>query len=287
MHQKDRLRQKNPESDFDSYYLKQYKETWEVLKSSLKEDKPLVNISEIIKEVSIKEPYYLDPASVQCALNLPVNKNSDILDMCAAPGGKALITALRLNGSGSLTLNDLSSNRIIRLKKVISEHLDTEVSSNISFSCKDATKIGIRTKNQYDCILLDAPCSSERHVINSPEELAKWSVKRPEIIFACQFSLLCSAYEAVKDRGFILYSTCSLNENENTGVIEKLIRRRKNHVRIIETEDTLIKSVRLKYGNIILPHIHNFAGPMYYCLLQIIKEEAEDEKRSQIGHNIM
>ena len=184
MHQKDRLRQKSPESDFDSYYLKQYKETWEVLKSSLKEYKPLVNISEIIKEPSIKEPYYLDPASVQCALNLPVNKNLDILDMCAAPGGKALLTALRLNGSGSLTLNDVSSNRIIRLKKVISEHLDMEVSSNISFSCKDATKIGIRTKNKYDCILLDAPCSSERHVINSPEELQN-----------LEFDVVCGMYK--------------------------------------------------------------------------------------------
>ena len=181
MHQKDRLRQKNPESDFDSYYLKQYKETWEVLKSSLKEDKPLVNISEIIKEVSIKEPYYLDPASVQCALNLPVNKNSDILDMCAAPGGKSMLAyeLTSANGQGenaaisggTVVSRDISENKIEKIKENaerlgIFVDVEREVEERTGFMLEigDATALDksiseLKDDDKFDVVIADVPCS--------------------------------------------------------------------------------------------------------------------------------
>ncbi len=272
MHQKEKNNTKNPYEMFNSYYYEQYGDEWNDLNNSMKKDNNLIDLKDLPQFKDIKSSYFLDISSLECAMNLPVSENKTILDMCAAPGGKSLITAIRLNGMGSLVLNDISKNRMFRLRKVISDHLDDYYKKIVSFSNKDACKIGIYQKSIYDSILIDAPCSCERHVINDLKEIQKWSLNRPKKLSLNQFSLLCSAFEAIKSGGYILYSTCSINKYENEELIKKFLKRRQGFVEAVEMPDFFIKSEKLNYGKIILPHIHNFKGPMYYCLLKITKE---------------
>ena len=91
---------------FDEYYSALYGDRWQLIKDSFKMEKENINLSP-----RLLSPYYLDPASIMVASLLPVSKGDRILDMCAAPGGKTLSIALRLEGDGELISNDRSPDR--------------------------------------------------------------------------------------------------------------------------------------------------------------------------------
>lgn len=245
---------------FEEYYLNLYKERWAELKKALL----------LVKETQVsipglQSPYYVDEASLLTAMLLPVEPGMNVLDMCAAPGGKTLVLATKLNGIGSLTSNDSSPERRTRLRKSISECLSQEQSKIIRVTGFDAASWGVYEKDAYDAILLDAPCSSERHVINDIKHLGIWSPSRPKRLSILQYSMLSSALLAAKHGGYILYSTCSINAGENCDVISKLFLR---HPEEIEELDISIEGEKLEHGKIILPDKYGGRGPMYACLIR-------------------
>ncbi len=251
------------EERFEEYYKALYQERWEGLKDSLLKEK-----ESSIEIPNLKSPYYLDIASYKTASLLPVEPGMNVLDMCAAPGGKTLVIAKKLSGLGALTSNDRSPDRRERLRKVIHECLDDKECAISKVTGFDATSWGVYEKDVYDAILLDAPCSSERHVINSEKHLADWSPNRPKRLAITQYAMLSSALLAVKKGGYILYSTCSINPEENECVIEKLVKKHKEEVEFIPVD--IDKSENLSYGNIVLPDRANGMGPMYACLMRKI-----------------
>lgn len=251
------------EERFNQYYSSLYGDRWQTLIDSLKKDK-----TRSISIAGLQSPYYLDIASFETANLLPVEKGMSVLDMCAAPGGKTLVIAKKLAGSGSLVSNDRSSDRRERLRKVISECLTEDERSIIKVTGFDATSWGVYEKELYDAILLDAPCSSERHVLGSKEHLSIWTENRPKRLSITQYAMLSSALIAAKHGGYILYSTCSINERENQLVIEKLIKKHPDEVEIINID--IQSSEKLSYGNIVLPDTADGKGPMYACLLRKI-----------------
>ncbi len=258
-------KEKDGKALFEQYYSAIYADRWEGLKEAmLKESEP------VLLSDSLAQPYYMDRASIIAANALPVQEENDVLDMCAAPGGKTLSIALRLKGTGSLVSNDRSPARRQRLKKVIETCLPEEYRQNISISGHDSTKWGLYEKDRYDCILLDAPCSSERHVLQDESELAKWSTNRPKVLALTQFAMLAAALDAVKVGGYILYSTCSINPEEDSMVIEKLFRKRNDRFEIIKTDLESDPSFT-GYGNILLPDTSDGAGPLYFCLIRRTK----------------
>lgn len=260
-----RKKEKDGAELFDKYYRDIYVNRWENLKQAmLKESEPVLLSEELT------EPYYMDRASITAALALPVKEGDNVLDMCAAPGGKTLSIALRLKGTGSLVSNDRSPARRQRLKKVIETCLPEEYRSNLTISGHDSTKWGLYEKDKYDCVLLDAPCSSERHVLQDESELAKWSANRPKMLALTQFAMLAAALDAVRVGGYILYSTCSVNPEEDGRVIDKLFRKRNDRFEIVKTDSNTDPSYK-GYGNIILPDTSNGSGPLYYCLIRRTK----------------
>lgn len=257
-----------PMERFDNYYKSYYKERWPSLKESLLEKSSPIELKE-----ELQQPYYMDEASIICAKLLDIQKDDLVLDMCAAPGGKTLILASALKGSGLLISNDRSSKRRSRLHSVIKDHLKPEYQTNIKVSAHDASKWGIFEKNVYDKILLDAPCSSERHVLATPSALEIWSPNRPKHLAIQQFAMLASALEAVKPGGLVLYSTCAITPQEDEEVIEKLIKRRKGKFTLIDFDAQFTE--KRKYGQIILPDTSKGKGPLYFCLIR--KEEEINE----------
>lgn len=245
---------------FEHYYSEIYKERWPFLKEALlKESNPVLLSEQLTKE------YYMDKASIAAAQFLPVKENDCVLDMCAAPGGKTLVLALKLNGTGSLVSNDRSSLRRSRLHNVIESCLPEKLRQNITVTGHDSTKWGLYEQEKYDCVLLDAPCSSERHVIQDPIALAEWGTNRPKTLAIQQFAMLASALEAVKTGGYILYSTCSINPLEDTMVIDKLCKKRNG-----KFEETALDTdaEKLDHGYIYLPDASNGIGPLYFCLIR-------------------
>ena len=153
--------------EFFDYYEKLFGDRWPALLESLKGEGCAMEL----RFGEGLEPYFLDEASVFAAKALGVEPGDDVLDMCAAPGGKTLVIASQLNGEGSLQSNDRSPDRRLRLQHVIENSLPENWRSVIKVTGYDGMKFGLHKKECFDKVLLDAPCSSDRHVLNSPAHL--------------------------------------------------------------------------------------------------------------------
>jgi len=246
---------------FDAYYEEIFGERWKPLRQSMFEEHRQVAL-----EFPSLRPYFLDEASKLAADILPVREGDSILDMCAAPGGKTLVLAAKLAGTGSLVSNDRSATRRARLRTVLEEHLPQDFRRNIIVTGHDASRWGLHEREAYDHVLLDAPCSSERHVLNDPQALSEWSASRPKRLAVQQFAMLAAALEAVKIGGTILYSTCAIAPIEDEQVIARLFDKRKGRFELLEMDVPFAE--KRAYGSIILPDTAEGRGPLYFCHLR-------------------
>lgn len=208
------------EDAFEGYYAGLFGSRWRALRNALVKEPQPVPFS-----VCGGKPYYLDRASIYAAQALPPSDDGSYLDMCAAPGGKTLVLAARMGEKARIQANELSRARRSRLLTVLAKHLPQDIRSRIDVTGFDAATIPRRTKKRYDRILLDAPCSSERHVITDAKHLAAWTPSRVKILAQRQWALLSAAFLLLKQGGFLVYATCALTDTENDCVIEKLLKK--------------------------------------------------------------
>lgn len=225
--------------------------------------------------------YYMDLASVLPPLFLDPKIDDQVLDMCAAPGGKSLIlislmydSLLKENFNFDieniekidLQLNELSKERRSRLLRVLRSQLPESIFKQIQVSNHDASRWSQFHPASYDKILLDVPCSGERHKLENPKEIAEWVPRTTKQMAMRQFAILASAFDSLKSGGELVYSTCSISKCENDEVIEKLFKKRKGQFEIKELNNHSIKAFcePTKYGYIILPDKNGF-GPIYMC----------------------
>ena len=243
---------------FEEYYLKIYGGRWEKLRESL-----LLPAASIPYAEGLGKPYMMDNASVLAAQSLRLPGAGIVLDACAAPGGKSLVLASRMGAEVQLLCNELSAERRRRLVNVLDEHLDAEKRSQVSVSGFDAARAGGKKSelNRFDAILLDAPCSSERHVIQSPKAYAEWTPARPRFLSRRQWSLLSAAFLLLKPGGSLVYATCAITPEENDGPVSRLLEKYLSDVEIDEPD--FPEGEKTQYGWIIFPDVSEGMGPMY------------------------
>jgi len=268
------------ESGFNQFYSELFGSRWEALKESFFKENQSVEY-----KIDDCESYFLDSASVFAALCLPLENAQNILDLCAAPGGKTLVLASRMPNDAKLFSNERSASRVNRLKKVVETCLPETISQRVKVSCSDGATWCKRQSECFDRILLDAPCSSERHVIQDKKYLDTWSPSRIKTVSMEQWALLSSAYRLLEVGGVLLYSTCALCPQENDEIIEKLQKKfnkdgtsfefLKPEPQIQEIEKfTKIKMPnyeKTEFGYHILPDVQNGAGPIYFSIIKKIK----------------
>lgn len=271
---------------FDKFYENLFAGRWADLKKSF--------FSEVCYAqwtCENQKPYFLDTGSVLAALNLPLKGGKNILDLCAAPGGKTLILASLMDEDAILTSNDRSPNRKQRLVKVCDESLPPSVRERVTVSCSDGAKWCTRQTECFDRILLDAPCSSERHVALDSKYLDEWTPSRIKSLSMEQWALLSSAYRMLVPGGYLLYSTCALSPAENDEVVSRLFKKFDDVNAVFEQmtelpallQETADKisgftggmlpaqlpgAEKTKYGFHVLPDKQNGAGPLYFALIQ-------------------
>jgi 16S rRNA C967 or C1407 C5-methylase (RsmB/RsmF family) len=255
---------------FERYYEDLFAGRWSDLRPALLSDPIYATLRECLTK-----PYYLDPASAVVALALGVKPEHDVLDLCAAPGGKSLVLACGLDGDGRLVANERSATRRGRLHRVLDGHLTDRARAAVIVTGHDATRWGLYEPESYDRTLADVPCSSERHVIQSAGDLARWSPSRTKRLAQAAYAIGCAAVDATRAGGLIAYSTCALSPLENDGVVERLFKRSRGRLRSVPmpggsaaTAEVSLEWEPSEFGQILLPDRNNGAGPMYFALLQ-------------------
>ncbi len=213
----------------------------------------------------LKTYYLMDPASIIPVLQLDIKKGDRILDMCAAPGGKSLILAEKIKENCTLTLNDISKKRVFKLRKILQDYLPPEIYTQIKISNLNGSDITFRREPGFEKILLDAPCSAERHLLAGSSSISEWKISRTKANARKQFSLLSSALLALMPGGILVYSTCSLSSFENDEIIKKLVKRHENQIKIIHSDSTI--GEKTEYGQLILP-AELSCGPIYYSVIK-------------------
>ncbi len=216
-------------------------------------------------------PYYMNYASKLLidALAIEDRGDIDVLDLCAAPGGKSLLVADAISDASTLHLNDLSRSRVDRLRRVFAESFGAD--ERITISVGDGTRWGMHNPEHYDLIILDAPCSSEGHVLSSSKKLSQWGPARIKRNAQTQHALLCSAWDALRPGGLLMYSTCALAERENDGAVAALGKKREGVQVAIQPPrpgaELALMGEKTEHGWLLLPDHNEGIGPLYVSYL--------------------
>lgn len=164
--------------------------------------------------------YYLqEPSAMAVVELLDPQPGENVLDLAAAPGGKATHIAARLQGQGLLVANDLHSQRAWDLVK----NLERWGAKNVIVTNETPYRLAEQWGAFFDRVLLDAPCSGEGMFRRSLEARLDWS---PESVRACalrQSGLLPQAARLVRPGGRLVYSTCTFAPEENEAVVSRFL----------------------------------------------------------------
>jgi 16S rRNA (cytosine1407-C5)-methyltransferase len=259
---------------FEVHYQNIYGGRWAALRESL-----LAPVRSVAFDEGLVKAYTLDYASVLAArsLRLPeagasperAGPGAEMHDACAAPGGKALVIAGRLREGQRLLANEFSAGRRRRLHAVLDGHLAPEKRGRVRVSGFDAAALGSRRGEwgRFDGVLLDAPCSGERHVLGDPGELSRWTEARPRFLAGRQWALLSAAFLLLKPGGSLVYATCALDPRENDGVAGRLLEKYGsggNGPRgVFLDRPDFAEGEATRWGRLILPDVSGGWGPMY------------------------
>jgi 16S rRNA (cytosine967-C5)-methyltransferase len=146
-----------------------------------------------------------------------VGSGTRILDCCAAPGGKTSAIALR-NPDAEIIAAELHPQRALMMRKFIT-------APNVEVISADA--VNLPFAGTFDRVLADVPCSGTGTLARNPE--IKWKLKPADLddLHQRQVAILSAALERVAEKGRLVYSTCSLEEKENSAVVEAAMREKK------------------------------------------------------------
>ncbi len=176
--------------------------------------------------VNAGRAYVMDPASRLPTALLDVQPHETVLDLCASPGGKSILLGEQLSGNGGqLVCLDLPGPRLDLLKKNLVESRDIRCDF-IGADLLETTPDDLRSwgmPNSYDAVLIDAPCSNTGVLRRRPD--AKWRLCIDDIKSAAdeQLKMLECASAFVRSGGRLVYSTCSIEREENEDLISRFL----------------------------------------------------------------
>jgi NOL1/NOP2/fmu family ribosome biogenesis protein/precorrin-6B methylase 2 len=138
-----------------------------------------------------------------------------ILDLCAAPGGKTVAIAGRMKGQGLLVAND---NSVDRMKPLV-KNIERYGVSNCVVTNEDPTNLIKKFTESFDKILVDAPCSGEGMFRKDENAIKSYEKFKVDQFTMMQENILQCAHHMLKSGGFLLYSTCTFNPEENERMV--------------------------------------------------------------------
>ncbi len=165
--------------------------------------------------------YIQNPSSMVPPILLEPQSGERILDLGAAPGSKTLQLAELMGNQGSILAVESVRGRFFRLRDNLARHGAANVQTHLA----DGTRFWRKHCEQFDRVLLDAPCSSEgRFRADAPKTYAYWSERKIREASRKQRRLAYAAVQCLKLGGVLVYSTCTFAPEENEAIINRLRR---------------------------------------------------------------
>jgi 16S rRNA (cytosine967-C5)-methyltransferase len=185
-----------------------------------------------------------------------------VLDCCAAPGGKTTHLAEKMNDAGTIVACDVHPHKIALVQE---QALRLNLHAIETIQC-DAADLPLKyAEASFDCILLDAPCSGLGVIRRKPD--LKWSKQEQEIadIAALQNKLLNAVHTLLRPGGLLVYSTCTMEYDENQGMINRFLQHNPDYTLEAFPKEMLSNTHELKAeaesGMLqILPHYYGSDG---------------------------
>ncbi|MCX7875207.1 MAG: 16S rRNA (cytosine(967)-C(5))-methyltransferase RsmB [Melioribacteraceae bacterium] len=185
---------------------------------------------------------------------LELDKDQRVLDLCAAPGGKTAFIADEMNNTGEIIALDKFESRL----NILNKNLNRLKVTNVKTISIDAVEY--EDEKGFDRVLVDAPCSGLGTLTKKPD--LKWKKDLGDVrkISNIQMDLLKKGASLVNVGGFVVYSTCTIEPEENFEVVKKFLEENENF-ELVKNHPDLNKSVIDINGCIAtLPHIHGIDG---------------------------
>ncbi|XP_006839782.1 PREDICTED: 5-methylcytosine rRNA methyltransferase NSUN4 [Chrysochloris asiatica] len=232
--------------------------------------------------LGVLEYYLMDAASLLPVLALGLQPGDTVLDLCAAPGGKTL-ALLQTGCCRNLAANDLSTSRTSRLQKILHSYVPEDIrdGNQVRVTSWDGRKWGELEGDTYDRVLVDVPCTTDRHSLHEDENniFQRSRKKERQILPLLQVQLLAAGLLATKPGGYVVYSSCSLSHLQNDYVVQGTIELLANQYNIeVQVEDlshfrklfmdTFFFFPSCQVGELVIPNLMANFGPMYFCKLR-------------------
>lgn len=174
------------------------------------------------QQLSGRHPYhaaglfYFQEPSAMAAVEIlkPIKRGARVLDLCAAPGGKATQAAALLRGEGLLVANEIVPKRA----KILAENIERMGIKNAIIINEEPERLLKKYPQFFDYIIMDAPCSGEGMFKKEPQAVTEWSVEHSDACAVRQKHIADCAIGMLANGGKLIYSTCTFAVAENEGV---------------------------------------------------------------------
>ena len=163
--------------------------------------------------------YVQEPAAMAPAECVEIEKDWKILDMCAAPGGKSTQLKLKLGEEGILVSNEIIPSRC----KILTGNIERLGFKNTVTTCLDTSRLATFYPNNFDMIMVDAPCSGEGMFRKEEIAITEWSEENVQKCAERQKEILENAVKCLKNGGYIVYATCTFSLEENEMVVDEFL----------------------------------------------------------------
>jgi 16S rRNA C967 or C1407 C5-methylase (RsmB/RsmF family)/NOL1/NOP2/fmu family ribosome biogenesis protein len=204
-------------------------------------------------------------------LDLP--ENPVVLDLSAAPGGKSTLIASFLNHKGVLLANEINRSRAY----ILSENLTKWGYSNV-FVCNHKPSELHLLDNQIDVLVVDAPCSGEGMFRKDPQARTEWTIANAATCAARQTDILNEVWPLLKEGGYLIYSTCTFNPEENEQQLLPYLSENAQSVRLPSFDG--LKADRIELGFYFFPSEVKSEG-FYIAALQKTRGKHSKSKSSK------
>ena len=228
----------------------------------------------------LKGLYYVhrDASALAPVLLLLHDYRGDVLDACAAPGGKATFAAQLLVGQGVVYANDI---HLPRLRALVAHFVRMKLPNNV-VTWADARRLPRSWGKRFARVVMDVPCSSEGTIMNDPSRKTKTTLKDLAVLVKREVELLRAGVDMLEPEGILAYITCSIAPEENEYVVSKVLESRNDvdvvepPVKLFEWDRGLTSFHRLVFDDRvrrcvrIWPHRHQMFG-FTFCLLTKVR----------------